>query len=205
MKSYSFEKLTGLAAIAAGVAAFLYAYAFIILSRSDPQTGGLFSALFLLLQGLLITKVYVALYHRVYKKHPSVSLWALILGIASALGMAIHGGYDLANAINLPDQIVLALANLPSQIDPRGLLTFGIGGWVLFTFSWLIQKTKTFSDGLVWLGYASAIMMVVLYVGRLTVLSPASPIILWPAIINGFIVSPLWYIWVGLNLWSKKA
>ncbi|MDP9243568.1 MAG: hypothetical protein M3O77_00615 [Chloroflexota bacterium] len=55
-----------------------------------------------------------------------LAFWALALGLAGALGAALHGGYDLANAINPPASD--PIANLPSPIDPRGLLTFGVSG-----------------------------------------------------------------------------
>jgi hypothetical protein len=51
----------------------------------------------------------------------------------AALGAAIHGGYDLANLINLPASAA-ALPDLPSQVDPRGLLTFGVMGLGLLNY-----------------------------------------------------------------------
>lgn len=203
MMTLSFEKLAGKAAFLAGIAGFLYAYSFIILSRSDPETGALLSAFFLLAQGLLLTKVYVAVYQRVSPRHPSVALWALFLGMAGALGMGIHGGYDLANILNPPLENLPALANLPSQVDPRGLMTFGVGGIALFAFSWLMSKTKGFPQGLALVGYTSAILSMTLFVGRLVILTPASPIILWPALINGFVIGPVLYLWLGLVLWKE--
>lgn len=43
------------------------------------------------------------------------ALFGLGLGLAGALGAAIHGGYDLANAINAPVANAAAAANLPSH------------------------------------------------------------------------------------------
>ena len=42
----------------------------------------------------------------------------------------------------------------------------------------------------------------VIYVGRLIVLTPAP--LLVPAAITGLIVNPLWYIWLGLALRSPS-
>ena len=65
----------------------------------------------------------------------SFALWVLFLAMVAAFGSAVHGGYDLANALNPP---AAANADLPSQVDPRGLLTFGVASIALFVISWLI-------------------------------------------------------------------
>ncbi len=190
----TFERFAGFCAILAGASAFLYAVAFIIL-RSP-----LLSALFLMLLGLLSATVMVGLYYRLRETDAAFALWAVMLGIAGALGAAVHGGYDLANAINASEPVPSSLAGLPSQVDPRGLLTFGVTGIALFGISWLISRDGHLPKNLAYLGYLSAVLLVVLYLGRLVVLNPASPIILVPALLNGFIVAPAWYIWLGLTL-----
>ena len=195
--SDSFNRFAGVFAILAGIGGFLYAVAFIILR--DP----LLYSLFLLLIGLLATPTLVAVYQRLRATDEAFAFWAFLLGIAGALGSAIHGGYDLANAINPPDQNAAALANLPSQVDPRGLLTFGVAGVALFVVSWLIARGGAFPKGLAYLGYLSAVLLVMLYLGRLIVLSPTNPIILVPALLNGFVVNPIFYIWLGLQLLRK--
>lgn len=204
MKGYSFEKFAGIYAVLAGIAGFLYALSFIIISRTEPEGGAFLSALFLLMQGIFISAAIVAVYNRVRSTEEGFALWALILGAIGALGMFAHGGFDLANAINPPAQLGPGFANLPSQIDPRGLLTFGIGGLSLLVNSWLSEKSRQFPKNLARLGYFSAALLVILYLGRLTILSPASPVILWSAIVNGFLVGPIWYIWLGSVLWQGK-
>jgi len=196
LASTAYERFAGACAIGAGVAGFLYAVAFIVL-RSD-----LLSALFLLLTGLLSTAALLAVYRRLRATDADFALWALLLGVAGALGSAIHGGYDLANAINPPGGAPL---NLPSQIDPRGLLTFGIAGIALFVVSWLIGRGRPLPIGLGYLGYLSAALLVLLYLGRLIILDPANPLILGPALLNGFVLNPTWYIWLGLALWRGRA
>lgn len=69
--------------------------------------------------------------------------------------------------------------------------------------SYLMSKDKYFSKNLSFLGYVSGALLIVIYLARLTVLSPANPLLLYPILLNGFIVGPLWYLWVGLSL--KKA
>jgi hypothetical protein len=204
MKSTSFERFGGLCAILAGIVIFLYSVAFIIIARSAPGLGGLLSALFLLLSGLLSTAALVAVYHRLRETDAAFALWSLLLTLAGALGSAVHGGYDLANGINPPDANLPAMANLPSQVDPRGLLTFGVAGIGLFVVAWLIGRGRAFPRGLAYLGYLLALLLVVLYLGRLIVLRATSPVILVPAVLAGFIANPIWYIWLGITLLGKR-
>jgi hypothetical protein len=165
-RSTSFERFAGTCAVLAGVAGFLYAVAFVVLQNV------LLSGLFLMLGGLLSTAVLVAVYDRLRETDASFALWALLLGIAGALGSAVHGGYDLANAINPPPSI----PDLPNPLDPRGLLTFGVAGAALFVVAWLILRGGRFPKGLGYIAYLSAVLLVALYLGRLVILEPTSPV-----------------------------
>lgn len=188
LRSTPFERLAGTCGVLAGVAGFLYAVAFVVLQNI------LLSGLFLMLGGLLSTAVLAAVYDRLRETDASFALWALLLGIAGALGSTVHGGYDLANAINPPPSI----PDLPNPVDPRGLLTFGVAGAALFIVGWLILRGGQFSKGLGYVAYLSAVLLVALYIGRLVILEPTSPVILVPALLNGFLVNPVLYIWLGL-------
>jgi hypothetical protein len=42
---------------------------------------------------------------------------------------------------------------------------------------------------------------IVLYLGRLIVFDAASPVIVAPALLAGFIATPVWYVWLGVSLW----
>ena len=188
----AFERFAGACGIMAGLVGFSYALAFVVF-RSQT-----FSALFLMLGGLLSSAVLVALYERVRHVDHAFALWALVLSGVGALGATIHGGYDLANAVHA---LPASPLHPPSEIDPRGLLTFGLSGVGLFVNAWLIGRGTQLPTGLSYVGYASALLSVALYLGRLIVLTPASPIILVPALLEGFLVNPAWYVWLGLSLW----
>ncbi|MCC7354898.1 MAG: hypothetical protein IT330_14230 [Anaerolineae bacterium] len=194
MKSTSFERFAGLCAILTGLIGFLYSVAFVILQNN------LLSALFLMVGGLLTTAVMTAIYNHLRETDAAFALWALMLGFASAAGAAIHGAYDLANAINPPPSI----PDLPNAIDARGFLTFGLAGMALFVISWLIRHGGRLPRGLGTLGYLLAILLVIVYLGRLIVLAPTNPVLLVPAALTGFIVNPLWYVWLGLTLWRGQ-
>lgn len=205
MNALSFDKFAGLCAILAGIASFLYALAFILIAPRAPAVGGLLSALLLLLNGLLITAPLTAVYQRLRETDALFALWALILGLSGALGAAIHGGFDLATALNPPraiaSDLAAALATVPSQVDPRGLLTFGVAGVALFVVAWLMGRGRAFPRGLGYLGYLLALLLVIIYVGRLTILDPAHPLLLAPILLAGLLANPGWYIWLGLALW----
>src|SRR4029079_18743655 len=93
MKTTAFERFAGLWAILAGVAGFLYSVSFIVIAQRAPSLGGVLSALFLVLSGLLAAGALVGVYQRVQPNEPGFALLALGLGLAGALGAAVHGGY----------------------------------------------------------------------------------------------------------------
>jgi hypothetical protein len=147
-----------------------------------------------MLGGLFSTAALTALYGRVREMESGFALLGLILSLSAALGSAIHAGYDLANALHPPEA---PSADLPNAIDPRGLLTFGVAGLGLFLLSWLVSQDKSFPKTFAYLGYLSAILMILLYLGRLIILQATNLAIVVPALLEGFIVNPLWYLWLG--------
>lgn len=185
-----------MAAVGTGIAGFLYAVSFIYLR--NPAL----SALFLALQGFIAIPVMVALYEKAKTVDAKFALVTLIFGIIGSVGLLVHGGYDLANVFNPPASVNL---DLPNQIDPRGLLAFGITGIAVLKFSWLLNKVKGYAGGFVTLGVISGLLLIVIYLARLTILSPASPVLLYPVLIEGFVVNPVWYLWLGTILSSKKG
>lgn len=192
----SFERFAGWGAILAGLSGFLYSISFIVLQNE------LLSALFLMLGGLFSTPALTALYQRLRGTESGFALLGFLFSLSAALGSAIHGGYNLANAIHPPASDI---AGLPSAIDPRGLLTFGLAGLGLFLLSWLLAQNMNFPKGLAYLGYLSATLMIVLYLGRLIILQATNLAIVIPALLEGFIVNPIWYICLGLTLIRSQS
>jgi hypothetical protein len=198
----SFGRFGAGCALLYGIGGLLYAVSFVVISRSAPALGGLLSALFLTLNGLLASAALAALYTQLRAAEPDWARWAFALGLVGALGSAIHGGHDLANAINPPPG---AATDLPNQVDPRGLLTFGVSGIATLAFAWLIGRAPAFPRGLGALGFLLGVLLVWIYLARLTVLSPAHPALLAPVLLAGFIVNPAWYLWLGITLWRQNA
>ena len=195
MKSNSFSSFAGWFAILAGAAGVLYSLSFIVLQNN------LLSAIFLLLGGLFSLAALTGVYQRLREVDAPYALLAFALSMGAAAGSLIHGGYDLTNTLHPPANLNL---DLPSPIDPRGLLTFGVAGFGLFLLSWLMVRDNGFPKGLSTLGYLSAVLLVLLYLGRLIILQPTSPAIVFPALLEGFLVNPIWYIWLGIALLHAK-
>jgi hypothetical protein len=198
MLSRTFERFAGECAIVAGIGGFLYGIAFIFLYVRGlaPNLGALLSGLLLMIGALLAIAAYTALYGRLREIEPPFALLAFVLGVAGQAGAALHGGYDLANTINPP---VGAVASLPSEVDPRGLSTFFLVALSLFIVAWLLGRDRYFPASLRYVAALSAVLSVILYLGRLILLDPNNPVILIAALLAGFIVNPVWYIWLGLT------
>jgi hypothetical protein len=182
---------TGISALALGATGFVSSLSFIVV-KNDTLTAAMLAA-----SGLLTLALFTALYERLRAADASLARLALILGLLGATGALIHGGYDLANAIHPP-----ATPNLdpPSAIDPRGLLTFGLGGLALALVATLLARDPATPRALPSLGYLTATLMLVLYVGRLIILDAKHPLIVVAALLTGFLVSPAWNICLGTTL-----
>jgi len=190
--SSAYERFAGVCAVLVGALTLLYSISFIILVN-EPL-----SSFCLLANGLLATAVLVALYERLRSTDGSFALWALLLGLAGSIGSALHGGYDLAAVLH---QHAAVDPNLPSAMDPRGLLTFGATGLAMWVFAWLILRSGQFPKSLGYLGYLVAALQIILYLGRLIVFDAKNLVIVVPALAAGFLATPIFFIWLGVSLW----
>jgi hypothetical protein len=188
------QRAAGLAALAAAVVGLLYSISFVVVSRLSPAAGGLLSALFLLLGGLLTIVALAGVYDRRREARPALALLVVVVGSAGALGATVHGGYDLANAIHPPGSLP---SDVPNAVDPRGLLTFGVAGLALLLLGLLVgARLGRFAV------FAGALLVLV-YLARLIVLTPSNPLVLLPAALAGFVVNPAFYVWLGL--WLRRS
>jgi hypothetical protein len=185
------QRAAGLAALAAAVVGLLYSISFVVVSRLSPPAGGLLSALFLLLGGLLTVVALSGVYERRREALPALALLVVVVGSAGALGAAVHGGYDLANALHPPGSLP---SDVPNAVDPRGLLTFGVAGLALLLLGRLV------GGGLGRFAFLAGALLILVYLARLIVLTPSNPLVLLPAALAGFVVNPVFYAWLGLWL-----
>jgi hypothetical protein len=198
----TFERWAGLAAIAAGIGGLVYAVAFLggVVLGANPALGMLVASIALMLGGVLSLIVLVAVYLRISVVSHGIALIGLALALMGALGAVVHGGSDLANVLNPPAVDVITDAGLPSPVDPRGLLTFGVSGLGLLVLAAEARRSRALSRRVSNLGFVLGVMLVVVYLGRLIVLAPTNLLVAVPAGITGLILAPLFYIWLGLEL-----
>lgn len=180
----------------AGVSGFLYSVSFVLIAKASAGLGSGLSGFFLLAGGIFGASALIGLYLKLQPQTGGYALWALIFGLAGAVTATLHGGYDLANAIHPPGQT----SPFPSAIDPRGLGTFGLAGLSILAFSYLMTKDANIPRRLAYLGYLSGALLILIYLARLIILSASNPLVLIPAGLEGFIVNPVWYIWLGFVL-----
>jgi hypothetical protein len=194
--------MAGTAAIAAGIGGVVYSVAFLggVVAGAAPQIGIVVASIALMVGGILSVAVLVAIYRRLLDTAAAVGLLGLMLVAVGAMGAMVHGGYDLANAINPPVTDVLSEAELPHPIDPRGLLTFGITGLGLLVLMLRARRSAVLPAKLAGLGALVGVLLIVVYLGRLIVLTPTNPLVAVPAAATGLLLSPAFYIWLGLEL-----
>ncbi len=198
MQAKPYARFSGYSAILAGILVFIYSIAFVLLQNQ------LLYSLAQLFGGVLALFVAIALYDRLKETGEAFALAALVLSVIGAAGSALHGGYDLANAINPPAASAAALASLPSPIDPRGLLTFGMAGLGLYLFARLMTQGNKFPKSLGTLAYILALLLLLTYLAQLIILAATSPLVLVPAALTGFIANPVFNIWLGSTLLKSK-
>jgi len=57
---------------------------------------------------------------------------------------------------------------------------------------------KEFPNALRSVGYVLAVLLCWIYLGRLIILDPTNLLLVAPVLLAGFIVNPLWYMWLGV-------
>jgi hypothetical protein len=196
--SWSYTRLGAAAAVAAGLLGFGYSASFSLYLHDPSRSGAYANAVLLLAGGLLGSAAFTAVYERLRVTDPALALWGYVLALVGALGAALHGGYDLANLANPPASLA---SDLPSAVDPRGLATFALTGLGVAVAGILIVRGGRLPLGLGYLSFLSAALLVFVYVGRLVILNPKSPGLLAGAVFAGFVVNPVWFLWLGHALY----
>jgi hypothetical protein len=191
-----FLRSAGYCAFIVAAAGFAYSILFVLQARGAAGLAPWVAAL-LLLGGLLTIPVLLALYETLRDLEPLVALLAIVLGVGGALGAALHGSYDLATSLH---PVAGANAQLPNPIDPRGFMTFGVAGLSLLIFARLLHGAPRYQPWLAWIAALSAVLLIVIYLGRLVILTATNPLVIGPAALEGLIVNPLFYVLLGLNL-----
>jgi hypothetical protein len=191
-----------LCAAAAGLLGLAYSISFSLYLHAPSRGTAYADSLFLLAGGLVSTGAFTAIYARTRATEPTLALWGYVLALVGAFGAALHGAYDLANLANPPASLA---TDLPSSVDPRGLGTFALTGIALAVIGWLIIRGGNLPRPLGYLAFLSAGLLVFVYVGRLVILNPKSPGLLAAAVLAGYVVDPVWFVWAALSMRRSSA
>jgi hypothetical protein len=203
--SRSYERFAGACALAAAVGGFAYSISFTTYLKTGNLSAAKVATFLLFGGGIVVSAVLVAVYQRVRDTDLSFALWGLALGLVAAAGSAIHGAYDLANFVKRPVGAPEGYGALPNAVDPRGLMTFAVSGLAVVVLSYVILRGDAFPPRVGQLGYVAGILLILVYLGRLIILNPKNPAVLTVAVLSGFMVSPLWFLLVGRELWRGRA
>jgi hypothetical protein len=75
-----------------------------------------------------------------------------------------------------------------------------VTGAALVVIGRLISSGGTLPRSLGSLASLQGALLILLYLGRLIILTPTHPMIVFLALLSGFITGPAWYVWLGLVL-----
>jgi hypothetical protein len=186
----SFTRFSSACAYLAAVAGLAYSVTFVATTDDDTRLGEGLEGAFLLAGGLLAVAVFAALYQLVREREPGFALLGLLLGVGGGFGAAIHGAYQLALAV----EELAAEGDLPNAIDPRGFLTFGVTAAAVALFALLLEGRLRL------VGLVFAVLLAILWIGRLVGGDADDVALLVPAALAGLVANPLWYVLVGRML-----
>ncbi|MGH2801292.1 MAG: hypothetical protein ACRDM0_27195, partial [Thermoleophilaceae bacterium] len=77
---------------------------------------------------------------------------------------------------------------------------FGVTGIATGVFALLMRRGAGFPRRLADLGALSGVLLVLIYLARLLVFDPNNPLVAGPAALEGLVVNPAFYVWLGLHL-----
>jgi hypothetical protein len=186
----SFQRFAGWSALAAAVAGITFTVAFSVVVREGERWAKWVSAVALTGGGLVAVPVLIALYALLREREAEFAFFGVLLGTIGALATATHGAFDIAG---LSKRIQPDLSTVPNFVDPRGFATFGLTALALLVFGITGLRTGGLDRTVARLAVLAAVLLVVLYVGRLTVLDPEANVIKATALISGLLVNPAFF------------
>jgi hypothetical protein len=197
--SAGFERLAGVCAVFVGFGALVYAILFITIVEGNTETEPWFAIL--MIGAIATVPVLIALYYTLRAFDQAAALLFLVLGLFGALGGIIHGGYELAAIVTLPNE---GYYPGPESVA-KGVLRYLVAGLALLLLAWLVWASGLLPRGIAYLAALGGALLVFIYIGRLfDFITPGDYVSLLPPIVYGFLVHPLLYGWIGLRFWRQQ-
>lgn len=194
----AYRRFAGLAAFATATSGVVFTVTFAIAVREGGRWALWASSIALVTGGLLAIPVVIALAEQLGTREPQFARIGLAVGLLASAGTALHGAWDtavLANPVGAND--------LPNYTDPRGFATFAMTALAFVVFGWLIVRGTEIPRIVGQLALLAAVLLLVVYFGRLIVLNPNRPVIKWVAVVSGLVVGPAFYVAYGRSLLSR--
>ena len=188
----TFGRVAGWCALAAGAAALVYSVTFAVVVEEGDRWAQWTSSTVLALGAFLALPVLTALYLRLRPVDEGFALLGLLVGAVAAAGTLLHALFDIGVLANEPEQGWEFL----SPTDPRGAATFLLTGVTIAIASGLLARAGA-PRALVAIGWGTAVLVAVVWIGRLSVLDPKEPWVAPAVVGSGFLGVPVWYAWVG--------
>ena len=196
------DRLAGPLATAVGVGGLLFGALFFWIVQGAPDWVPEVWHALLLVGALLTVPVLIAVFQRVRTVDEGLALTGLLLGMAGAMGGAVHGAFNLAAQIN-PESV--GTGNSP---DPGGVFRYLASGLALAVVGWLVVSGRSpggLPARLGQLALGSGAILVFIYIGRLyDFITPDTKFTLIPPLLYGLVLHPALYLWLG-RLWRPPA
>src|SRR2546423_5783492 len=184
----AFTRFATACAFVAGAGAVAFTTVFVWIVIGAPHWVGGLWMLLLVLGELLGIVVLVGLWQRLRDAEPMFAMLALLLGLAGAMGGIAHGGQQLEEIVKPPPHAASAYI---VELDPRGIFRYAVSGLALLLLGWLVLRAGKLPRRLAWLTVVSGALLVVIYLGRLTVeINPAHRLTLTPPLLYRVVVNP---------------
>lgn len=202
------SRFGGVSALIVAILSLLYAIFFLLVTPRSTTLGTLGSASTFAISGFFSLAAYVALYRRVQHHHPDIALWALLLGASTSIATVLHGTYEalLFNRLAVTtgaDSTMLALVQtLPTQINPMGLMSFGVVGIASYAWGWLLLRSNAFEQLLGYLGLLNALLLLTLFIAYV---GGIQPLVLLAGGLTSVVVGPIWWTLLGIRLLKAPA
>jgi hypothetical protein len=182
-------------------------------------TGRQIASLMLVLGGLGAATAAVGIAHWLRGHFPGWASWTARLGFAYGLLTALHGAYlmilfPIASGLytsppavtDVPASAIqggaIAIASLPSPLDPYGFSKFCLCGLWLLVTGLLMLRSSAFPRWVGWLALVGGVGLLLLFIGSVT---GTAALILATGVPGTVIIGPLFWLLVGRTLWKQSA